>query len=159
VVALPRVGSNGHGYSSSRARAAVTRGALQEAELALGRPYAAFGPVVAGEGIGTTLGVPTANLALAAAKLMPPYGIYGGTAVYDDGTEALAVASWGVRPTFGGQEERFEVHVIDRRDDLRGRTIAFFFRTYLRPEARFETTADLVAEMAEDIAEVRHRLG
>lgn len=158
VVVLPRVGSEGLGYSSSRARAAVARGALGEAEAALGRPYAAYGPVVPGDGIGQTLGVPTANLALSADKLMPPYGIYGGTAVWD-GREALAVASWGTRPTVAGREERFEVHVIDRAEDFRGRNLAFFFRTYLRPEARFATTADLVAEMAADIDEVRRRLG
>jgi riboflavin kinase/FMN adenylyltransferase len=158
VVVLPRMGPDGQSYSSSRARAAVERGALAEAEAALGRPYTAYGPVVPGDGIGHTLGVPTANLALAADKLMPPYGIYGGTAVWD-GAEAPAVASWGVRPTFAGREERFEVHVLDRDEDLRGRTLVFSFRTYVRPEARFATTADLVAQMAADIAEVRRRLG
>ncbi len=63
--------------SSTRVRAAVSDGRLAEAAEALGRPYAARGLVVRGDGRGKTLGFPTANLHPASAdKLVPPSGIY-----------------------------------------------------------------------------------
>jgi riboflavin kinase/FMN adenylyltransferase len=66
--------------------------------------------------------------------------------------------SVGVRPTFGGQVRTLEVHLIDWNGDLRGRDLDVEFVEWLRPERRFDDTAQLVAAMRVDVSEARNIL-
>lgn len=50
--------------SSSRIREAIRKGQIQEAQKLLGHPYEVRGLVVHGQGVGRTIGFPTANLAV-----------------------------------------------------------------------------------------------
>lgn len=142
--------------SSSRIRAAVAAGDLEAAGAALGRPYAAAGVVVPGEGRGRTIGVPTANVSLPASKLMPPAGVYAGWAWSGD-DRWPAVANFGSRPTFFGQGLRLEVHLLDAPAglDLYGRRLAMSFGAPLRAEQRFPSVDALVDQIGRDIASAR----
>src|SRR5690606_14309334 len=62
-------------WSSTRAREAIARGDLVEAELVLGRPHALTGRVVPGDRRGRQLGFPTANL-VDVEEARPPHGVY-----------------------------------------------------------------------------------
>jgi riboflavin kinase/FMN adenylyltransferase len=115
--------------------------------------------VVAGEGIGRTLGFPTANLRLEVEKLLPADGIYAVWARLDDASEPLPAAmSIGVRPTFDGRVRTVEVFLIDWSGELVGRAMRVELVDWLRPELRFESPAELVAAMENDVAETRRRL-
>jgi riboflavin kinase/FMN adenylyltransferase len=148
-----------HEWSSTRVRDAIRAGHLAVAEEILGRPAAAVGPVVPGDGRGASIGVPTANVALSPYKLMPPAGVYAGWLAWDDQPARLAVANWGTRPTFDGDAERLEVHVPDWTGNLVGRIVRFTFGRYLRGVQRFDGPEALVRQIQSDIAEARRLAG
>jgi riboflavin kinase / FMN adenylyltransferase len=145
--------------SSSRIRAALAEGRVADAGRWLGRLHTLAGRVVTGEGVGRTLGYPTANLRLHEEKLVPRHGIYavwariGGRPGWLPGAMSI-----GVRPTFGGRVRTLEVHVIDWSGDLVGGDVEVAFVDWLRPELRFESAQALAAALDADILETRRRL-
>lgn len=151
-------GPEGEPISSSRIRSLVARGSLGEAERLLGRPFTVRGTVVPGDQRGRTLGVPTLNLKPLASQVMPPYGVYAGV-VQVAGREMMAVASFGVRPTFGTGEALLEIHALDVLDFSHyGQTIQFEWLHRLRGEVRFESIEALTRQMQIDIDEARQWL-
>ena len=157
---VPLLELEGAPVSSTRIRGLLDTGRVAEAARLLGRRYDLAGTVVRGDGIGRTLGVPTANLRLHEEKLIPANGIYSAWARLP-GERAWhpAAMSIGVRPTFGGQVRTIEVHVIDWSGELVGREVEVEFADWLRPEIRFDGAESLIQAMRADIAEARRRLG
>jgi riboflavin kinase / FMN adenylyltransferase len=149
----------GRPISSSLVRAAVAAGRLDEAEAMLGRPFSLHGVVVAGEGRGRTLGVPTANVELR-HKVRPPLGVYA-VRVAIDGRVWPGVANLGVRPTFHSDgAEGVEVHLIGYSGEpLYGRDLEVRFVRKLREERRFAGPEELKRQIASDIAEAGAVLG
>lgn len=143
--------------SSSRIRSLIAGGSVEEAARLLGRPHRLGGEVLRGDARGRGLGYPTANLALPPGLLAPADGIYAvrvGGAVEGD-----AVASLGVRPTFGTDGARLlEVNIFDFEGDLYGRRLTVDFIRRLRGEERFDSIEELVAQMDRDAAAARHIL-
>ena len=108
------------------------------------------GTVVTGDQRGGTLGFPTANLRIDPAMLVPGYGIYAG-AVGD----RRAAVSIGVNPHYGGTERRVEAYLLDWEGDLYGRRLVVELWQHLRDERAFESEADLIAQIAQDVEETR----
>lgn len=141
--------------SSTRIRRAVATGDLAAARAGLGRPYSARGLVVRGDGRGSRLGFPTANLAgLAPDKLLPPAGVYAVRAVLRRGSWAGAL-HLGPRPTFQGAAPSMEVHLLDFEGDLYGEALRVDFIAPVRGVRRFSGPGDLVAQMERDVARTR----
>ncbi len=105
--------------SSTAIRRALERGDLADAARGLGRRYAVSGPVIPGQRLGRTLGVPTANIALEPTNRLA-HGVYAVRAIVD-GEDHPAVASFGVRPTVDNGPPLLEVHLLDFTGDLYGR--------------------------------------
>lgn len=141
---------------STSIRQAVLAGDVERAALLLGRPHVIRGVVVPGEGRGATIGVPTANVSFPDRLAVPKRGVYAVYAEVDD-RRFPGVANLGVRPTFGGEEEVLEVHLIDEQLDLRGRELGVHFVARLRDEQRFDDVEALVAQIQRDI-EAANRL-
>ncbi|RIK29381.1 MAG: bifunctional riboflavin kinase/FMN adenylyltransferase [Chloroflexi bacterium] len=152
---------------SSAIRQALAQGDVQTAADMLGRPYTVAGTVVAGDGRGRQLGIPTANIQTAPEKLLPADGVYATWAQLpsSNGVETYAsVTNLGTRPTIGGQERRLETHLLDfpapgRSDDLYGQTVTLLLVARLRGEQRFPNLDALVTQIHTDIAEARAILG
>lgn len=70
--------------SSSRIRHLIEQGRIEDANRLLGYPYAISGVVVHGNGIGSTLGFPTANISYSPSKLLPLSGVYSATVDIQD---------------------------------------------------------------------------
>jgi len=159
VEAVPLLAVDGAPVSSTRIRALLGDGRVVEAARLLGRAYDLTGLVVTGDGIGRTLGVPTANLRLLEEKLLPRDGIYAVRAAID-GEPAIrpAAMSLGMRPTFAGQARTLEVHLLDWSGDLADHEVTIELVDWLRPELRFESTQELIEAMHRDIDETRRRL-
>jgi riboflavin kinase/FMN adenylyltransferase len=157
VVSVPLVEDGGRPISSTRIREALAAGRVAEAARLMGRRYSLTGLVVRGEGIGRTLGYPTANLRLHEEKWLPADGIYVVSVRHGQGERAGAM-SIGSRPTFGGQVRTLEVYLLDFQGDLVGEDLTVEFVEWIRPELRFETPEALVRAMGEDVAKVRERL-
>jgi riboflavin kinase / FMN adenylyltransferase len=154
--AVPLVEHAGTAVSSSRIRELVSSGAVAEAAELLGGPFVLEGNVVAGDARGRELDMPTANLEPPVEIVVPPAGIYAARAVLDDGREAAAAVSIGVRPTFEEAGElKVEAHLIGFDGDLYGRTVRLAFLARLRDEEHFESPEALVEQMQRDVEAVR----
>jgi riboflavin kinase/FMN adenylyltransferase len=148
---------------SSAIRTLLTQGEVAAAADLLGRPYHATGLVIHGDQRGRQIGIPTANLRIAADKLWPADGVYATrTYVHDRPGVSLfnSATNLGVRPTVGGTEHRFETHLLDfpepgASDDLYGQTVTVEFVARLRGEQKFSGFAELVAQIHADIAQAR----
>jgi riboflavin kinase/FMN adenylyltransferase len=136
--------------SSSRVRALLERGLVEEAAEFLGRPYMTEGVVVKGAGRGgKLLGYPTANID-SPFELMPREGVYAVKAVLENKVHR-AVANIGKNPTFGAGREVLEVHIPGFNRDILGRTVKVYFIARLRDEETFTGPDALRRAIAGDI--------
>jgi len=135
---------------SGRIREFISRGEFGKAVKMLGHVYRVTGKVVRGEGRGTELGFPTANLQVDGRKLIPAQGVYVGYV-----GESKCVVNIGSRPTFGAGELLVEVHLLNFSGSLRGKTIAVDLFARLRDEKQFTDTDDLIRQIKKDIARAR----
>lgn len=159
VTVIPPARLDGRVISSSAIRARLAAGDVETAARMLGRPYEVRGLVVPGDGRGTRLGFPTSNLASELPVILP-YAVYrvrvSGTGCPGafPGPERDALASWGVRPTFGaGREPVLEIHVPGFSGRTDGCRLKARFLSRIRPEMKFKSEAELVEAMKKDLRE------
>lgn len=158
---MPVSGDDTAAALGTRIRAAITGGKVAEAAQQLAYEYSLSGEVVGGDRRGRLLGFPTANLRVDTGKLIPGNGIYAvRVGLPGEGHAARpAVASVGVRPTFGdGNTRLVEVHLLDLSMDLYGVRLETAFIAWLRPEERFASVEALIHQMTEDVQQARQRL-
>lgn len=136
--------------SSSNVRILVQQGHVEAAAEVLGRYFAVRGDVVAGDGRGKTIGVPTANLEYAPEVVLPRRGVYATWASFGDECYR-SVTNVGVRPTFDGNRETVEAHLFELDRDIYGEAVDLHFVAGLREEQRFAGVDDLVKQIHEDI--------
>ncbi len=141
--------------SSSRIRDAVAAGEMDLAARLLGRPYSVRGPVAHGDGRGSGLGFPTANLEVSGEKLLPARGVYA-VRVHGPGLDgADAVVNVGRRPTFGEGPMRVEAHLLGEVVNLRGADLSLDFVRRLRDERKFNDAKELSDQIARDVQTAR----
>nr|WP_148227578.1 bifunctional riboflavin kinase/FAD synthetase [Fulvimarina pelagi] len=143
----------GETVSSSRIRAALREGRVEEAAGLLGYRFTIRGEIVHGKKLGRTLGFPTANLVLQDELLA--HGIYAVRLRRADGSLHDGVASYGRRPTFDDGAALFETFIFDFAGDLYGETVEVALVSRLRGEAKFDSAGALVAQMDRDAEEAR----
>ncbi|HEY4280514.1 MAG TPA: bifunctional riboflavin kinase/FAD synthetase [Conexibacter sp.] len=143
--------------SSSRVRALVQAGSVEEANRYLGAPFRMRGEVGHGERRGRELGFPTANLEPDPALVCPGNGVYATrVTIADGGGTYCAATNVGTRPTFRSElGVLVEPYLIDFSGDLYGRTIEVEFLTRLRGEEKFESVDALIDQMHRDVATAR----
>jgi riboflavin kinase/FMN adenylyltransferase len=154
---VPPVEHRGAPVSSSRIRACLSRGAIEEANDLMLRTHEVEGRVVTGDRRGRTLGYPTANLDCDPV-LLPDDGVYAVVVRrLDDPSAPLygGAASLGLRPTFEGAGRSFEVFLWDFEGDLYGVRLRVGFVQRIRPEEKFDDVEALKARMAQDVTEAR----
>ncbi len=144
--------------SSSRIRDALRAGDCATATRLLTRPFAVEGVVQHGDKNGRLLGFPTANIDMA-HYLRPRYGIYAVKGRLPDGRVLDGAANLGIRPSFDPPKELLEPHFFDFAEDLYGQTIEVEFHAFIRPEAKFDSMDDLMAQMHADCDQARAILG
>jgi riboflavin kinase/FMN adenylyltransferase len=144
--------------SSTRIREAIRTGDLDRASQMLGRPYAIAGQVREGDGLGRQLGFPTANLNVA-GRVLPPNGVYAGLASVEKKSYCVAL-NIGFRPTVvpTKPELRVEAHLLDFSGGLYGMELEVELGERLRDERKFDSPAELQAQIARDLAVVRERV-
>jgi riboflavin kinase/FMN adenylyltransferase len=142
---------------SSRIRKALKTGNIQEANGCLGYPYHLSGTVVHGDRRGRELGFPTANLRVPAERLLPANGVYICRVHLREGTYD-AITNVGTRPTFDENPPAVEAYLLDFSGDLYGDWMRVDFLKYLRPEERFASAAELIAQMKQDEIQTRRWL-
>ena len=139
--------------SSSRIRSFLLEGNIAGARELLTRPYRITGTVVQGDQRGRTLGYPTANLGHV-ETLIPGPGLYAGFAFFD-GKRHLAAVNLGGNPTFGIDQIKIEVHILDFSGNLYGKIVHLDFIDRIRKVIRFESKEALLRQMVKDIMAIR----
>lgn len=155
VETLSLVTEDSDAISSSRIRAALSRGDLDQANQLLGYHWFISGEVVTGDRRGRSLGFPTANMAT------PPVfdlaqGVYAvkvrlGERLFD------GVASYG-KPMFDNQRPPFETYLFDFDEDIYGQTLEVALVSHIRGQEMFDGLAALTAAIARDSARARQVL-
>ena len=152
---VPAIRYNGDIISSTRVRNLLAEGNAEEARIILGRPFTLAGTVIDGEKRGRTLGFPTANLEAEAHRLVPRFGVYLVRAWVDENEECFGVANVGVKPTFTECPPLIEVFLLDFKRDIYGQRLTVEFLNFIRPEKRFGSAQELVAQMKDDVEKAR----
>ncbi len=143
--------------SSSRIRALVAKGKVDEAEALLGRTFSVEGIVVEGANRGKRLlNTPTANL-LTANELLPKDGVYAAT-VEINGKTYGGASNIGHNPTFKDKKFSFETHILNFDGELVGKTIRIHFVKRVRDEMKFSSVKELSRQLKIDIEEIRNIL-
>lgn len=168
VVAPLKKGSST--VSSTLIRRLIGEGRIVRARELLGRGYSILATVVKGAGRGKTLGFPTANLD-PHSEVLPPSGVYAvrvrrvriflerGRKFFHrfhcqhDTPLLPAVLNLGTRPTFNGSARQLvaEVHLLNFRGNLYGKTIEVEFIKRLRDEMKFSSGDALRRQIQRDV--------
>lgn len=141
---------DGAAVSSSRLRQTLLKGDVESAAKLLGRFYRLEGKVAHGEGRGSSLGFPTANLA-GIETLLPADGVYA-TFAWHNGHCWPAVTSIGSNPTFNGLHRTVETFIPGETINLYDSLLRLDFVARIRGMTRFPDVPSLVKQMAADTA-------
>jgi len=148
---------NGHKVSSTIIRKAMAESDMARVHDLLGRYFSLEGQVVKGEGRGASLGIPTANQEIAPNQALPADGVYA-TIACVEGKPVPAITNIGTRPTFGAGRRTVETHLLDFSGHLYGRQLEIAIIEQIRPEEKFATAAELLAQIKDDITKARQIL-
>ncbi len=144
--------ARGAAISSSRIRAVIAAGRMNEARALLGRSFSLLSTPAAGRGYGSRYAVPTINLA-SYAELLPALGVYITTLRIGADRVFRGVTNVGNRPTFGADSFAVETHLLDFEppalDESTPLELTFLRR--LRGECRFESTEALRDQIGRDV--------
>lgn len=147
VITAPEV----EGCSSSAVRKAVSEGDIEKANYILGRSFSIKGKVIHGRQLGRSIDVPTANLCTRSGQLMPKPGVYAAEAVTEAG-KYRAVVNIGVNPTVCNDSNlKTEAHLIGYSGNLYDKELRLEFLRRIRDEKKFDSLAELKAQIKSDI--------
>lgn len=153
VFSAPRVNLDGHPISSTRIRAALVEGELDQVNRLLGYAYRSQGVVRDGRKLGRTMGFPTLNLPWA-PECRPKLGVYA-VEVQLEGEDRIwqGVANYGVRPTVEAKSETepvLEVHLFEIPPFGTGAKLRVDWVAFLRSEKRFDDIEPLRDQITMD---------
>ncbi len=145
--------------SSSKIRNALDQGEIKIANQLQGHPFSISGTVIRGEGIGNTLGFPTANVEPPSKyKLIPKEGIYAIKVHYFEKVYN-GVLYIGTRPTLESFKNRtIEAHIFDFNKDIYGDKLKIEFVEYIRGDMKYEGLEALTVQMEKDAKKAREIL-
>ena len=145
--------------SSTWIRAEIEDGNISLANTLLSRRYSLFGKVVNGEGRGSKLGFPTANiLPEDPDKVIPKDGVYAVKVVIGNTIKKDGMLNIGTNPTFSNIERTIEVNIFDFEKDIYGETIEVDFYDRLRDEVKFDSQEVLAEQINKDKESVQEIL-
>jgi len=151
VVSAPRVNENGEPISSTRIRACLQAGEVEDANVMLGHNYFSAGVVTPGKALGRSLGFPTLNIAWE-PELRPRFGVYA-VRVSGENHSGAGVANYGLRPTVeqnASTQPRLETHLLGTCPFASGDTIRVEWLRFIRPEMKFAGVEELAGQIARD---------
>ena len=156
--------------SSTEIRTALEKGDVERAKELLGRPYALFGKVVHGKGLGRTIGFPTANIEPEEPnKIIPMAGVYevkvSGDCSLVSGEWSLVNGEWslvnGDCSSVKGicnvdAKGTIEVHILDYKGDLYDQPLEIQFERFIREERQFHSLDELQQQIKADVDSSLH---
>ena len=142
---------DGRIVSSTYIRTLIAEGDMEQAARFLGHPHTLQDTVRSGYHLGTKLGAPTINMSFPEGVIVPRHGVYAAKVFLEDGSEHIAVANIGVRPTVSEEQHvNVETHLIAFSGNLYGRQARVEFYKFLRPEQKFPSYEALSRQIRQD---------
>ena len=136
--------------SSTKIRKAIEKSEFEKVNQFLGRPFEVNGTIIKGDGLGRTIGFPTANLEVDEEyKLIPKKGVYLVKVFYKK-SKYLGMMNIGNRPTINGDNQTQEVHLFDYNQSIYGDTIKVCFLKKIRNEKKFDSLEELKKQLLKD---------
>ena len=146
---------DGEKVSSSRIKAELQEGNIQEVNRLLGYEYSVSGSVIRGDHRADELGFPTANIPFPSECVLPRKGVYGSD-VDVNGAVFRGITYIGTRPTLTEDRQAVvETHIIGFSGDLYGTDITVRLLSFIRPEKKFASAEELAEAVRLDIESVR----
>lgn len=136
--------------SSGHLRDLVRQGEISKANKYLGRNYKIRGKVVHGKQRGRLLNFPTANLKPSFPYVVPTDGVYL-TLTNIRGKDYYGLTNIGSNPTFEeGDDKKIETYIFDFNQSIYDENISIEFIEFLRPDYKFSSAEELIAQMNKD---------
>lgn len=154
VLIADAVTYKGEAVSSTRIRACIEGGLIEDANEMLGRVFSYDFEVVGGDRLGRLLGAPTINQHFPDGFAVPKAGVYISRALVE-GFWHTAVTNIGMRPTLNGQTLRSETCIMEFSGDLYGQHVEVGLIKYLREEIKFSSLDDLSRQIRLDAQAAR----
>ena len=143
--------------SSTEIRLALQNGNIAVANELLGRPWSLRGNVVHGNGLGRTLGFPTANIRPDDPyKIIPKAGVYSVEVQGDSIQWTKGICNIGTNPTVGNSQTTIEVHIPSFSGDLYGQSLEIRFLRFMREERQFDNLETLRRQIKADVDNILH---
>ena len=136
--------------SSTKIRNSIEEGNIQLSNSYLGYEFSFFGKVVKGNGIGKTLGFPTANIKIESdLKLIPKNGVYLISTIINKKI-IFGMMNIGIKPTTNKNTKSIEVNLFDFNQDLYDTNITIYIKQFLREEIKFNSLNELKLQIEKD---------
>ena len=146
---------NGERVSSSRIRALVSDGQMEEAAALYGHPHMLSGIVRTGKRLGRTIGAPTINQRFDRDLIVPRHGVYASVVTLPDGRRMHGVTNVGVRPTVEDTTVvNAETCILGFDGDLYGQMVRLELLSFVRPEMKFSGLEELKNQIHADAEHV-----
>ena len=139
--------------SSTLIRELMLTGRVEDAAVALNRPFTMTGEVIGGEQVGRVLEFPTANLD-PGREVVPYDGVYAGYVTLENQQYPAAI-SIGCKPTPGLTDRVIEANLIGASGYFYGETISVSFMHRLREQTKFANLDELKAQIKKDIQQTK----
>jgi len=145
--------------SSTKIRAALTKGDIIMANHFLGYNFMLTGLVVKGQGLGKTIQFPTANLKIEESyKLIPKKGVYLVQSVID-AQLVYGMMNIGTNPTVSDADKiSVEVFFFDFDQSIYGQVLIIQLLDRIRDEIKFPKIEDLKLQLESDSQKAINRI-
>lgn len=152
---MDKVMYNGDAVSSTRIRACLANGMIEDATAMLNRPYVISSQIINGNHIGTNINTPTINLGLPNNTIVPRLGVYASKVIIDSKTY-YGATNVGVHPTVGGNTVLCETHLLnDVCESLYNKHADVYLLHFIRDEVAFDSITSLKKQIASDIITIK----
>ena len=137
--------------SSTKVRRAIENGNIHLVDDYCGHFYEFSGEVVHGNGIGKTIGTPTANIQLNSnEKIIPLDGVYAVICKIKD-ANFKGIMNIGYKPTVNkGEKRTIEIHLFDFNKDVYELEIRAKVIERIRDEVKFSSLESLKSQIFKD---------
>lgn len=155
VVVVETVKAGGEVVSLEGVKAAYLANDYVKMTELCGHPYVMLGEVVHGKALGRTQGMPTANLGVADNKIKPQDAVYCTRVLLGDET-FKAMTNIGKRPSVDDFDYvTIEAFILDFKRDIYGQKLVLEVHKHVRGVVKFNSLAEVRAQIDKDIQEVR----
>lgn len=142
--------------STTKIRLFYSQGDIKNAEKYLGRPISYRGIVVKGKQLGSTIGIPTANIELNQQTELPRFGVYA-VKINVNSQVYLGCMNIGINPTVGSNgQTKIEIHILDFDKNIYDQQVSFELIDFIRDEKKFNSVEELKLQITTDIAEIKN---